>query len=834
MRARPGTWHAARQWLSRARWRDDALGLLWIALFAAAYLSPAVKDGVGFGPADLGRGLSLLTRLVPAVPLHNGINGDTITQGVPWNTLDWQLVHHHELPLWNALSGTGIPQLLNFESAPLALPTLVGYLAPLGASFLVTVAVKLLLAGSGAYLCCRVLGARPLAAAFGGTTFMLSGAFSGWLGWSVSGPVALGGWILAGVVLCYRSRAHVREVVLLAAAVAFSLYAGFPESYVLLAIGLGTVLVVTAVARVVAARGLAGLHPIGVVRVGAGVVAGGAFAAPLLLPGVSVLRHSARNGKFAATGLPLHAAVLLFAQGYDGLPTAGSYWFGPVNYYETAAYVGVVALACAGVAVLVCWRRPVVVGLGVAALVGLLVVYDLGAGAPVQHLLADAGLSAVALQRMQSVLELVVAVLAGLGLEVVLERWRERRVRRALGGGVAVLAVVLAALWSRVGDARAPVVTATTPAVAVLESLRRSSLLWPSASLVVLVVLLALAGACRHWPATRARTASTAGGLVMLGIQSGFLLFAGVGINSYAHDAYPVTPAVSAVRSAVGSSLLGLDGANTTCDGGAASGAYCGVRYWTGIGLYPEMNLPYGIDELAVHDPTIPQAYFDAWPVPDAAQVSPVGLNLFAPSVDSVALARLYGVSYVLAGPGRPAPAGMRPVATVAGETLYEVPGSGRFTFGGAGRVSQASGGRRAGAQVLAVSHPGDARYVVEVRVARPATLTMRVTDVPGWHATADGAALVIRRAPGDLMRVVVPAGTATVVLHYWPGGLTDGLALAAATAVVLASWAVLAARAPRRRTRPGGVGGTRPGGVGGPVPLVPSPRGTAPRTWRA
>jgi len=798
------------------------LGLLWIALFVAAYLSPALKDGLGFGPADLGRGLSLLTRLVPPLPLHNGINGDTITQGVPWNTLDWQLVHHHELPLWNSLSGTGIPQLLNFESAPLALPTLVGYLAPLAASFLVTVAVKLLVAGSGVYLCCRVLGARPLAAAFGGTTFMLSGAFSGWLGWSVSGPVALGGWILAGVVVSYRSRARVREVVLLAVAVAFSLYAGFPESYVLLAIGLGAVLVVTAVARVVADRGLAGLHPVGVVRVAAGVAAGGALAAPLLLPGVSILRHSARNGKFAATGLPLHAAVLLFAQGYDGLPTAGSYWFGPVNYYETAAYVGVVALVCAGVAVLVGWRRPAVAGLGAAVLVGLLVVYDLGAGAPVQHLLADVGLSAVALQRMQSVLELVVAVLAGLGIEVLLTRWRERRVRRALGAATVVLAVVLAALWSRVGSARAPVVTAVTPSASVLESLRRSSLLWPTASLAVLAVLLVLAVALRHWPAARARVASRIAGLVLLGIQSAFLLFAGVGINSYAHDAYPSTPAVSTVQSVVGGSLLGLDGANTTCDGGAASGAYCGVRYWTGIGLYPEMNIPYGIDELAVHDPTIPQAYFGAWPVPDAGQVSPVGLNLFAPSVDSVALARLYGVAYVLAGPGRPAPPGMRPVATVAGETLYEVPGSRRFTFAGAGGAR----GEGAGARVLAVSHPGDARYVVDVRVARPSTLTMRVTDVPGWHATAGGAELVIHRAPGDLMSVVVPSGTSTVVLHYWPDRLAEGLALAGAAVVALLAWAVLAALAPRRRAGPVG--------VRDPGPLVPSPRGAAPRTWRA
>ena len=781
------------------KWRDDALGLAWIALLVVAYLAPALKDGAGFGPADLGRGLSLLTHLVPPLPLHNGINGDTITQGVPWNTLDWQLVHHRELPLWNSLSGTGLPQLLNFESAPLALPTLVGYLAPLAASFLVTVAVKLLLAGTGAYVCCRLFGARPVAAAFAGTTAMLSGAFSGWLGWAVSGPVALAGWILVGIVLSYRSRGRVREVALLAVSVAFAVYAGFPESYVLIALGLGTVLVVAGVARVVAERRVGALSATGLARVAAGAAAGAAMAAPLLLPGVSLLTGSARNGKYAATGLPLHAAALLFAQGYDGLPIAGSYWFGPVNYYETAAYVGVVALVCAGGAVLASWRRPAVLGLAGSAVVGLLVVYDLGSAAPIQHFLADLGLSAVAVQRMQSVLELVVAVLAGLGLEIAMSRWREPLVRRGYTVSVLAVLAVLAALWARVGTARAPVVTKATPSIATLESLRRSSLAWPTASLALVLGLLGLAVAARRSRPERAQAGCRAAGFAMLAAQSAFLVFAGVGINSYAHDAYPVTPAVATLRSVVGGSLVGLDGANTTCDGGASSGAYCGVRYWTGVGLYPEMNLPYGIDELAIHDPTIPQAYFDAWPVADAAQVSPVGLNLFAPSVDSVALARLYGVRYVLAGPGRPAPTGMRLVATIAGEALYAVPGAHRFSFAPGG---PAAPGSSTDAAVTAVRHPGDARYVLGVRVPRASTLVARITDVPGWHVTADGATLAVHRSAGDLVSVVVPAGTTTLVLRYWPARLTDGIALAVAAIVALLAWAVLGGLAPRRSVR--------------------------------
>src|SRR5580658_536734 len=98
-------------------WRGDLLGLAWILCFALLFVSPALKDGPSFAPADLGTTLSSLT--AGAVPLssdclfvgpppapnpkcsHNNINGDQITQSVPWANENWTLVHDGELPLWN-------------------------------------------------------------------------------------------------------------------------------------------------------------------------------------------------------------------------------------------------------------------------------------------------------------------------------------------------------------------------------------------------------------------------------------------------------------------------------------------------------------------------------------------------------------------------------------------------------------------------------------------------------------------------------------------------------------------------------------------------------------
>ncbi|HTT87494.1 MAG TPA: hypothetical protein VMF60_09015, partial [Acidimicrobiales bacterium] len=415
-----------RRWTGK--WSSDTLGIAWIVVLALLYLSPAWKDGPTFGPADIGSSVSFLTSSATH-SIHDVVNGDIIDEGVAWNTLDWRLVHHGELPLWNDLSGNGMPLLLNFQSAPFALPTLIGYLFPLSLAFLVTVAMKMLVAGTGVYVLTRLLGGRPLASALAGTTFMLSGSFAGWLGWSTSGPLAWLGWIAAACVLTYRAPPgrRARAVGLLSLCVAFCIYGGSPNAYVSVAAGLAVLLVVTGLATLGARR------PIDLratARLGAGVVGGVALSSPLWLPGIAVLRQSVFNGTNVGGGLPLGAAALLFAPGYDGLPLASAHaplgsYSGPSDYFETAAYVGIVALAFAGVALLRSWRRPAVAGLGVTALLTLLLVYHLGSSAPVQHLVQDLGLRTIALQRMLPVLAMAVAVLAGLGLELFLRRWRQ-------------------------------------------------------------------------------------------------------------------------------------------------------------------------------------------------------------------------------------------------------------------------------------------------------------------------------------------------------------------------------------------------------------------------
>ncbi|HLX77631.1 MAG TPA: hypothetical protein VKR27_02015, partial [Acidimicrobiales bacterium] len=649
----------SRSFLTSLRtWRylPDAVGILVVVLVALLYLSPSLKDGFSFGPTDLVSGASLLTHNLFTGPAHNHLAGDTSDQGVPWNALDWRLVHHGEIPLWNVTAGTGLPQLFNFESAAFALPTLVGYLFPLSASFLVTVLGKLLIAGIGTYVFCRVIGTGAAGATFGGVSFMLSGSFAGWLGWSISGPVAWSGFILAGVALCYRSRGRARDLWLLALSIAFAIYGGFPEMYVVMGAALIGAIGVTALGILVVNRRL---ELRGVGRVLVGGAAGLALSAPLWLPGISVISHSARSSKHLDGGLVPQLLSLTFAQGYYGLPISGSVWFTKLsNYYESAAYLGIIAIVLAGVGLLLSFRRPIVIGITLAGFGTLVLCYHLFGGIG-ERVTTGLGLGAVAVHRGLPVFGFCVAVLAGIGCDIIVKRVGDRSVTAVFGVMVAAVAVVIAVLWRGVND---PGLTSID------RALRRESLWWPTATAAFLVfswLFVLVSSFVKHAGFRKWLSRSIAATFVSA--QAAFLVFAGVGINSYFHQPFPSTPSVDIVTRLVGNGMLAADTTNTSCENLPPTriNKPCGVRLWEGYGFIPNVQAGYGLDELGMHDPIIPKTYFAGWPVPDSGQTFTGNVGVFSPAITSSALARRYGVTDVLIPPGVPVPKGMNPVANV-------------------------------------------------------------------------------------------------------------------------------------------------------------------------
>lgn len=95
----------------------------------------------------------------------------------------------------------------------------------------------------------------------------------------------------------------------------------------------------------------------------------------------------------------------------------------------------------------------------------------------------------------------------------------------------------------------------------------------------------------------------------------------------------------------------------------------------------------------------------------------------------------------------------------------------------------------------LSVVEDGAERVVVDVMADGAAFLVVGDAWFPGWRATIDGREAPILRANGFLRGVSLPGGDHRVEMIYAPRSLAVGLAISAASAVLVGAWMMLLAR---------------------------------------
>jgi hypothetical protein len=528
--------------------------------------------------------------------------------------------------------------------------------------------------------------------------------------------------------------------------------------------------------RPLIALGLSGLAAIG-------------LSAPLLLPGVQVVGRANRSN---ILGYPLPRSSILnvlFAS-YHGLPMTSSHWFGPVNYFETAAYVGVVVVVLAGLAVVGRWRDSRVIGFALIALLCAALTYS----AAVSHFLDRIPtLKNVQWTRALGAMDFALAVLGGIGLQVLLKRDREAITRWAVAVLTGALAIGVGILWVRHVHQRLPSAEA---------HIQAHSFLWP----VIGVAVLAVVAIALFLPGRQGTRFSTRSlrlpsrpmtlALALFGVEAAFLLTATPGIWSSSNSFFPVTPAEAALQSEVGQARVGFSSCPT-------------LLSWPELGILPEANSAYGVREAAAYDGIVPRSYFTSY---FAAVDKPVpantGFGQYCPAMSNAAVARHFGVGYVLAAASSAQPPGMVPVTTIAGEGLYRVPGGGVVTTEPEGLPPDS-----AAATVVPVGGSDPSSMHLTVSDRAPAVMYIHVTDFPGWHATIDGHHLSLRDWGGTMLAASIPAGQHVIVVHYMPSAFRYGVLLAILTAIALIAaliWTLW-----RRR---GGSDGAGPGLVeGGP-----------------
>jgi hypothetical protein len=459
---------------------------------------------------------------------------------------------------------------------------------------------------------------------------------------------------------------------------------------------------------------------------------------------------------------PASQVLATMFQSFWGQPFPGSFASLQGYFQEQWVYVGVIAVALSVVAVALRWRRPEVIALAAATAVAVVAsIFE-----PANQVLNKLPLIGHSWWNRSLIpLAFCLAMLAGIGLDATLRGAERRRAARwALGtfGGIALL---LGLIWLFGRGHLSPHDA----------HVRAKSFIWPVASTAVgLAAFGALVLTERpsikarwHWTGRRARLLTLAMAGFLLTCQTVFLIIDDSVIPSSASAMYPPIPAVSALQHAVGSSLVGLGQGPYIYTGGL------------GLGLAPNTNVPYGIDQFAEYDPITPSSWFPAWLADNKTSSGNQGVYEFIPAIDSATVARRYGISYVLEPRGAAGPRGSVFDTRVGNEDLYRIPGAATATL-----VPESSSAEwpatDAPGRAVAVHWPAPAELRVATDAPTPQVLRLRVASFPGWQATMDGRPLALKPYLSMMLQAKIPPGKHVIQLRYWPKRFTQGIVIAA------------------------------------------------------
>jgi hypothetical protein len=588
-----------------------------------------------------------------------------------------------------------------------------------------------------------------------------------YLGWPIASVFSWTGWLLAAAILVIRGERRARYVALFALILALAVYAGQPDALTILLAGFAVFVVVLLGLR------LFGVGPPGpvlrpLIDLALAGVAGLALAAPLLLPGVQVLGKSIRSQGGGALGG--RSAFSYFQIGHFLVSGLGG------AYLPDSLYLGVIPVVFAITAIGLRRKQPEVITLVVLALV-------MGALCFVQPIITLAvsvpGLEAVRWPRAVVLVVLPVAVLGGLGLELLIRSPLQQSVRRWIGSGFLLTGVILLGFCLAGGGPLSPADASN----------RFRGLVWPAIEAAFgLAVAVGLRFNARRWDqGSRSRTMLGLGvsqwcAIVLLACETAFLVAAGSPLWDSSPSYLPVTSAEVALERAVGSSVVGFG--SRQCE------------LTPSLGIRPDVNAMLGIQELAAYDPMMPVAYFDSWKAVTGQRPQDAGYKDFStlcPAITTAAIARVYGVGFVLEAKGSHGPTGGVFDKHIGNEALYRIPDSGVATLTPTALAKETSD-----SVTVPVTHPGPASWKLITHGTTTESLQLRLTDSPGWHATIDGRPLKLTTYQKVMIQAQIPAGTHTVILSYWPGRFTSGIAVALCSVIAL-TLALLSGRLRKR-----------------------------------
>jgi hypothetical protein len=731
----------------------------------------------------------------------------------PWVNVVHRDLAQRDLPLWNPYQGAGAPLAANMQSGVFDPLLLAAHLHPTPLTQDLSFLVALMLIGVGAYFAARMLRLQILAAVVCGSAYGLSGWFfaysnNSWFRVYLYLPLLIGliEWVL-------RSSRRL-PIALLALSVTGMLVVGMPEPAFIALVAAG----LYALARIFIGERSGEWWSAAIRLAGAGAI-GIALAGPLLLlfkeyVPLSLNAHSGLGNKAPETD---SATFFLNWMMPRISPTIAKDPRYSMNYSGSRNWVGagVMVLAVLGLLSSRASKRahavwPLTV---VGAVVGLQI-YGGGLVGWTRHLPVWSQTLWPAFGT--PVLALVLALLAGVGVQAVAERDVRRRHVFAAAGTVLALALLA-------------IVVADHPLAFGTNGFFAGG--WPFAVIaILLVVLVCTVVPLRRWAPI----------LLVVIVLAELVVIAPRGFYAPRKDPYPPSALATYLtdHTGDGSRIFSTDGV-----------------------LFPDTANAYGLSDVRLLDALYVDRYwrylrtFVSHGIRD--RLTATGPGETAPAVAGNPMFDLLGVRYLLYrdkfGTGPPSWSGTQyqRVFHSDGVTVYEntrvaprafvAPRVKRVKDTDAALAALTHGERshfpdgstqvrntdtRQTAVVESASpvkggaprctEPLDSARVVSLSSDRVevdvnsrcgGVLVLSDTYYPGWKATVEGNDVAVHPVDVAFRGVSIPAGASHVVFRYEPSSFRAGLLLFAAGAVALLVLLVTGVRASgwwrRRRTRP-------------------------------
>ena len=591
--------------------------------------------------------------------MHNIVAGDQARQGAPWSNLNYRAIHSGGLPLWNPYSDLGLPELANFQSAPFDFPSLVSYLFPINLAYTAVVITRVVVTGMGCYVLTRTLGVSFWLSILAGIAAELAGPTAGWAGWPQTNVSEWFCWLLACLILLIQ-KPSLKHVLYMIPVMAFLIAGGFPEVIALTAIAVAVFLAVLAIWQIppyfrrktlssappysetTEERGpaVSGFRKLSsrisqnrycaksVIFMGVSVLIGMMLSAPTWIPAIKTLSVSVSAIRSVQPTLPLSDVFGFLNPTWFGLPNSAQSWFGPINYYETAAFVGPLILMGALTAMRHSLKDRYIMATFIAAMTLFLLAFGV---APISGIAVSVPvIKTIAFGRGLLLICPLLIVLAAIGLEKI-------KVNSAKLGD-RLTATLVALLWLAM-----LISTYFDNSLTGYEKgLRLQGMyisLLPLLSGILYVVLMP-AKTKFEIIGQNKKTLLRLSVFLMFLAESIAVILASAQINTWSKSYLPRNTAISTLMSATKGALIGLGGDHAPTQA-------------TQLGIFPELNAAYGIRELAGYDAITPKALDREWTavsrVPDLAKSELTSDQTnFAPNIENMTQAKAFDVKYVL------------------------------------------------------------------------------------------------------------------------------------------------------------------------------------------